>query len=108
MSSRSTISVRRILYTVPSRLVGRQLEVHLYHDRLRGYLSRNCVVELPRIRVTHGGRRRGHCINYRHVIEALHRKPRALIYCTWQADLLPNALYRDLWAQMKHLSLIHI
>ena len=102
VSSRSTITVRRILYTVPSRLVGRHLEIHLYHDRLRGYLDNKAVVELPRIRVTHGGHRRGRCINYRHVIEALHRKPRALIHCTWQTELLPNALYRDLWDQMKH------
>lgn len=100
VSSRSTITVRCILYTVPSRLIGRQLEIHLYHNRLRGYLGNNCVVELPRMRVT-GGLRRGRCINYRHVIEALHRKPRAFIYCTWQAQLLPNDLYRALWAQMK-------
>ena len=46
VSSRSTITVRRILYTVPSRLVGRQLEIHLYHNRLRGYLGQNCVVEI--------------------------------------------------------------
>ncbi|NMF86796.1 IS21 family transposase [Nodosilinea sp. P-1105] len=100
VSSRSTITVRRILYTVPSRLIGRQLEIHLYHNRLRGYLGQNSVVELPRVRAT-GGLRRGRCINYRHVIEALHQKPRAFIYCTWQAELLPNQLYRALWAQMK-------
>ena len=101
VSSRSTITVRRILYTVPSRLVGRQLEIHLYHNRLRGYLGQNCVVELPRIRAT-GGLRRGRCINYRHVIEALHQKPRAFLYCTWQRELLPNELYRALWDQMTH------
>ena len=102
VSSRSTISVRRILYSVPSRLVGRQLEIHLYHNRLRCYLGNTCVVELPRIRVTSGPSRRGRCINYRHVIEALHRKPRAFIYCTWQQQLLPNDFYRALWAQMQH------
>ena len=101
VSSRSTIMVRRILYTVPSRLMGRRLEIHLYHDRLQGYLGSDCVVELARIRVTQGSSRRGRCINYRHVIAALHRKPRAFLYCTWQADLLPNDLYRQLWAQMK-------
>jgi hypothetical protein len=37
VSSRSTIDVRCILYTVPSRLIGRQLELHLYHDRICGY-----------------------------------------------------------------------
>jgi len=101
VSSRSTITVRRILYTVPSRLVGRQLEIQLYHNRLRGYLGQNCVAELPRIRAT-GGLRRGRCINYRHVIEALHQKPRAFLYCTWQRELLPNELYRALWDQMTH------
>ena len=100
VSSRSTITVRRILYTVPSRLVGRQLEIHFYHNRLRGYLDQKCVVELSRIRAT-GGLRRGRCINYRHVIEALHHKPRAFIHCTWQVELLPNDLYRALWSQMK-------
>lgn len=101
VSARSTITVRRILYTVPSRLIGRRLEIHLYHDRLQGYLGNDCVVELPRIRVTNGASRRGRSINYRHVIEALHHKPRAFLYCTWQDDLLPNELYRQLWEQMR-------
>jgi hypothetical protein len=35
------------------------------------------------------------------VIEALHQKPRAFLYCTWQSELLPNELYRALWSQMK-------
>lgn len=52
VSCRSTIDVRCVLYTVPARLIGRQLELHLYHDRIVGYLNRHSVVELPRIRVT--------------------------------------------------------
>jgi hypothetical protein len=86
VSSRSTIDVRCILYTVPSRLIGRQLELHLYHDRLCGYLERQLVVELPRVRVTAKDKRRTRCVNYRHVIEGLRRKPRAFLYCTWQQD----------------------
>ncbi|NEQ46675.1 MAG: transposase family protein [Leptolyngbya sp. SIOISBB] len=101
VSSRSTIDVRCILYTVPSRLIGRQLELHLYHDRICGYLERQVVVELPRLRVTAKDKRRARCINYRHVIEGLRRKPRAFIYCTWQQDLLPNAPYRQLWQQLQ-------
>jgi hypothetical protein len=101
VSSRSTIDVRCILYTVPSRLIGRQLELHLYHDRICGYLERQLVVELPRMRVTAKDKRRARCINYRHVIEGLRRKPRALIYCTWQQDLLPNEPYRQLWQQLQ-------
>ena len=52
VSCHSTISVRCILYSVPSRLVGRQLTVHLYHDRLVGYVGSQEVVELPRLRVS--------------------------------------------------------
>ena len=100
VSSRSTIDVRCILYTVPSRLIGRQLELHLYHDHLCGYLERQLVVELPRVRVTAKDKRRARCVNYRHVIEGLRRKPRAFLYCTWQQDLLPNDHYRTLWQQL--------
>ena len=100
VSSRSTIDVRRILYTVPSRLIGQQLQLHLYHNRIEGYLGNHLVVELPRIRVKGKDTRRGRCINYRHVIEGLRRKPRAFIYCTWRDELLPNDFYRQLWVHM--------
>lgn len=101
VSSRSTIEVRCVLYTVPSRLIGRQLELHLHHDRIIGYLGNQVVVELPRIRVSDKNKRRSRCINYRHVIEGLRRKPRAFLYCTWQQELLPDDHYRDLWGQLK-------
>lgn len=101
VSSRSTIDVRCILYTVPSRLIGRQLELHLYHDRIIGYLERQQVVELPRIRVTAEGKRRARAVNYRHVIDGLRQKPRAFLYCTWQLDLLPTEQYKALWQQLQ-------
>ena len=100
VSSRSTIDVRCILYTVTSRLIGQQLQLHLHHNRIQGYLGNHRVVELPRIRVKDKDKRRGRCINYRHVIEGLRRKPRAFIYCTWRDQLLPNDFYRQLWAHM--------
>jgi hypothetical protein len=81
-------------------LIGRQLELHLYHDRIVGYLGNHQVVELPRIRVTDSDKRRGRCINYRHVIEGLRRKPRAFIYCTWQQELLPNPAFRERWLEL--------
>lgn len=101
VSSRSTIEVRCVLYTVPSRLIGRTLELHLHHDRIIGYLGNQEVVKLPRIRPVDPAKRRAHCINYRHVIEGLRRKPRAFLYCTWQQELLPNDHYRQLWLQLK-------
>jgi hypothetical protein len=103
VSVHSTISVRCILYSVPSRLIGQQLTLHLYHDRIVGFVGTTQVVELPRLHV-HGSAtiRRARCINYRHVVESLRRKPRAFLHCQWQEDLLPDADWRDLWQQMKN------
>lgn len=101
VSNRSTIEVRCILYSVPSRLIGRRLELHLYHDRVVGYFSLQRVFELTRIRVTDKATRRGRYIDYRHLIGGLRRKPRAFLYCQWQQDLLPSEQFRQLWETLK-------
>lgn len=97
VSSHSTIEVRCILYTVPSRLIRQPLELHLYHDHIVGFLGRHQVFELPRIRVSDKDKRRGRCINYKHVIEGLRHKPQAFLFCIWQQDLLPTPQFRQLW-----------
>ena len=101
VTSHSTITVRCILYTVPSRLIGQRLTVHLYHDHLVGFVGTTQVVELPRIRVPSSHRlRRARCINYRHVIDSLRRKPGAFLQCVWQQELLPDEQYRQLWQEL--------
>ena len=102
VSAFSTITVRCILYTVPSRLIGQRLTLHLYHDRLVGFLGTTPVVELPRIYVPSSQKtRRARSINYKHVAESLRRKPRAFLYCQWQAELLPNDQWRAVWQTLK-------
>lgn len=101
VSCHSTIEVRCILYSVPSRLIGQQVEIHLYHDRLVGYFARQQVFELSRLRIAGKGRRRGRCIDYRHLIGGLRKKPRAFLFCKWQSDLLPTAEFRQLWQQLR-------
>ncbi len=103
VSRYSTIEVRCVLYTVPSRLIGQQLTIRLYHDRLVGYLGKQQVVELARVRGARSGtQRRARCINYRHIIAGLRRKPRAFLYCTWQSEILPTEQWRTLWQQISH------
>ena len=98
----STITVRCILYTVPSRLIGQRLTLHLYHDRLVGFLGTTPVVELPRIYVPSSQKtRRARSINYRHVAESLRRKPHAFLCCQWQSELLPNDQWRAVWQTLK-------
>jgi hypothetical protein len=98
----STITVRSIIYSVPSRLVGQRLTLHLYHDRLVGFVGRTEVLTLDRVHI-HGSEkiRRGRSIDYRHLVESFRRKPRAFLHCDWQADVLPNAQWQQLWHQMK-------
>ncbi len=42
----STISIDHVLYTVPPRLIGRKLEVHLFDDRLECFLGASAVITL--------------------------------------------------------------
>jgi hypothetical protein len=100
----STINIRSIIYSVPSRLIDQRLTIHLYHDRLVGFVGRTEVLSLERVHI-HGGEkiRRGRSINYRHLVESFRRKPRAFLHCDWQADVLPNEQWQQLWQQMKQI-----
>ncbi len=95
--STSTIEVRQVTYSVPSRLIGHQLTVHLRHDRLDLFLRSRFIETLPRLhrRAGHKGPLRR--IDFRHVIESLRRKPRALLRAQLQADILPGPRWYQLW-----------
>ena len=97
--STSTIEVRSVTYSVPSRLIGQQLTVHLRHDRLDLFLRSQFVETLPLLhaRKEQKAPRR---IDFRHVIESLRRKPRALLRAQLQNDLLPGEPWRQLWRQL--------
>ena len=91
----ATIEVRRVLYTVPSRLIGERLLIHLHHDRLRAFLGADLVVTLARVHAR--GQQRLRQVDYHHVIHALAAKPQAFRYSRLRDDLLPNDRYRQLW-----------
>ena len=83
-------TVRRVFYTVPSRLVGHQLTVRLYDDRLEVFLATTPLMTLARGRPRAG--RNAYVVDYRHVIHALRRKPMALrnlIYRGAEGDGIP-------------------
>ena len=65
--------LRRVFYTVPSRLIGHRLRVRLYDDRLECFLGGTLVQTLRRGRSIDGSRR-GHVVDYRHVIHALRQR----------------------------------
>ncbi len=96
VSCASTIEVRRVIYTVPSRLEGEVLHVRIYHNRLVCYLGQTCVITLSRVRTQ--GRARARQIDYRHVIHSLVKKPQAFRYSRVRDDLLPDDNYKKIWS----------
>ena len=98
--STSTIEVRSVTYSVPSRLISQQLTVHLRHDRLALFLRSQFVETLPRLHRRAGVSGTWRRIDFRHVIESLRRKPRALLRAQLQNNLLPNERWRQLWRQL--------
>lgn len=95
VTSSSTISVKRVLYSVPSRLIGSHLKVRLYDHKLVLYAGHEVVAELTRIYAIASLRSRK--IDYRHVIGSLAKKPQAFRHSNIRDDLLPNADYRAIW-----------
>ena len=99
VTTSSTIQVRKVLYSVPSRLIGEWLRVHLYDDRLVLHHAQQVLLTLRRVHATsQSGRLR--VIDYRHVIGWLVRKPRALAGLTFRDELLPSAQWRALYARL--------
>jgi hypothetical protein len=101
VSINSTILVRCILYSVPSQLIGTSLTIHLYQDCLVVYLGIESVVTLTRLRSPSSQHRRARCIDYRHLVVSLRRKPRAFLHCQWQQDILPDERWRSLWQKLR-------
>ena len=97
VTTSSTISVKRGLYTVPSRLIGERLNVHLYHDRLLCHFAQSLVVTLPRV-YSDKPAERARLINYKHIIHSLAAKPQAFRFSQIRNDILPNDQYRQLWS----------
>jgi hypothetical protein len=99
VTTSSTITVKRVLYSLPARLVGETLRIHIYDDRLEAYAGSILAHTLNRAYpLNHNQRAR--CIDYRHLIGQLVRKPQAFRYSQLRDDLLPNATYQQIWAHI--------
>lgn len=95
VSRNSTISIKHVLYTVPSRLVNSRLMVRLFDAKLELWCAGEHTLTLTRL--FSNGKIRQHSINYQHVIESLVKKPRAFRFAQWRDELLPNEDYRRIW-----------
>jgi len=94
-----TFTVRGILYSAPSRLIGHRLKVRLYSDRLDCYLGGALVLSRARGTRSAGGGR-GRMLDYRHFIDTLKRKPQAFKGLAFRDALFPREAYRHTWEQL--------
>jgi hypothetical protein len=89
VDSGSLIYVDRNVYSVPSRLIGEQVEARLYMDQVEIWYGQKKVEQMPRLR----GRRK-HRVDYRHIIDWLVRKPGALEHYRYRDELFPTSRFR--------------
>jgi hypothetical protein len=112
VTSFSTISVDKVLYSVPSRLIGRELKALVYPEVVRVFLGNTLVQEMPRL--APGSRK----INYRHVVAHLLRKPGAFANYQYREELFPSVVFRQTYdvlvqnrperADKEYLSILHL
>lgn len=85
--------LRKVFYSVPSRLIGHQLRVRLYDDRLELFIGTTPLMTLERGRPGPSGKH-GQVVDYRHVIHSLRKKPMALLGLVYRDQLFPREAYR--------------
>jgi hypothetical protein len=93
ITSSGGFTLRKVFYTVPSRLIGHRLRVRLYDDRLDLFIGGTALMTLTRGRPPTTGKH-AHVVDYRHVIHALRRKPMALLNLVYRDQLFPREAYR--------------
>jgi hypothetical protein len=89
VDSGSLIYVDRNIYSVPSRLIGECVDVHLRIDQVEVWYGQRKVADMPRLR----GRRK-HRVDYRHIIDWLVRKPGAFENYRYRDELFPTSRFR--------------
>ena len=84
-----TIQVAGHSYSVPSRLIGKEVQIRLYADWAEVYYKGHLVERMARVR----GEGEAN-VNYRHVIGSLVRKPGAFARYRFREQLFPTMHFR--------------
>ena len=85
----STIQVAGHSYSVPSRLIGKEVQIRLYADWVEVYYKGHLVERMERVRGEGAAN-----VNYRHVIGSLVRKPGAFARYRFREQLFPTLHFR--------------
>jgi hypothetical protein len=85
----STIRVNHNTYSVNSRLIGEWVDARLHQERIEIWYGQKHLETLPRLRGEGN-----HCIQYRHMIDSLVRKPGAFKNYRYRSDMFPTVIFR--------------
>ena len=85
----STVRIGRRVYSLPSRLIGREVTLRQHANHLEVYYRDRLVETMPRLRGEKEAR-----IDYRHVIWSLVRKPGAFARYRYREELFPTLVFR--------------
>ncbi len=92
VTSSSGFLLKKVFYTVPSRLIGHRLSARLYDSNIELYFGGRHQLTLPRKRKN--GNKTVYCVNYHHVIHSLKKKPGALMKLVYRDELFPREEYK--------------
>lgn len=92
----STIRVCGRSYSVPSRLIGHEVEVRQYPDWLEVYYRGQKLETMPRLRGESETR-----IDYHHIIWSLVRKPGAFARYRFREELFPTITFRRAYDHLR-------
>ena len=92
----STISVQGNVYSVNSRLIKEKVEIRLSSEDIEVWYSQKKIDSFPRLRG-----KKGHHIQYRHIIDWLVRKPGAFKNYRYRDDLFPTTRFRMAYDYLK-------
>jgi hypothetical protein len=113
--SGSTVRVKCNVYSVPSRLIGEQVEIRVHEDHLEIYYAEKLQLTTERLI----GKGRYH-IDYRHFIWSLVQKPGAFARYRYREELFPSLIFRAAYdelvgssrserhADLEYLRLLHL
>jgi hypothetical protein len=89
VSKSSIITIRRNVYSVPSRFIGETVDVTIHAEFIDVTHYGHFIQRMPRLMGVDGA-----AINYRHVIDSLIRKPGAFENYKYREDMFPTSHFR--------------
>jgi hypothetical protein len=95
VSEGSTLRIKKNVYTVPSRLIGEWVTVRVYEDKVEVLYAGKRQLEMERLKGS-GGK----CINYRHIIWSLVKKPAAFANYRYRQELFPTLAFRKAYDRL--------